>query len=110
MRTFKKINKILISSLIYISLSSPLFAQIKTFGVVDCGQWLNNQTPSSKSWVLGYLTGVNALHNANTKENPLEKIKSADQIYVWINNYCQKNPLKSVDYTAAELFFELLKK
>jgi hypothetical protein len=110
MRTIENIKKLIISSLLFISLSPPLFAEIRTFGVVDCGQWLNDKTPSRKTWVLGYLTGVNAMHNATTDKNPLGKINSADQIYVWIDNYCQKNPLKSVDDAAANLFFELLKK
>lgn len=37
--------------------------------------------------------------------NPLgTSIKSADQLIVWMDNYCQKNPLKTVNEGATDLY------
>jgi hypothetical protein len=45
---------------------------------------------------------------ANIKPtNPLGALKSADQIFLWMNNWCKANSLKKVGEGGAELFVEL---
>jgi len=83
-----------------------------SFGAVDCGEWVNQskQSPATRTWLLGYMSGLAGMHNLNDHlDNPLQKINSAQQIYVWMDNYCQKNPLKRVSDGGIDLFIELMK-
>ena len=84
------------------------FAQYKTFGVPDCGEWITEKTLPRKTWVLGYLTGLNIAGNA--KEDVLGEISSTAQIYAWMDNYCGQNPLDTVLQGSNKLFYELMKK
>jgi hypothetical protein len=106
--TIKKSIFLLAVTTIFIA--QPVFSQITTFGVVDCGKWITNKSEPRKAWVLGYLTGMNTIHNVTSDTNPLGKVSSAEQIFIWIDNYCQKNPLKSIDDAGSSLFLELMKK
>ncbi len=49
------------------------------------------------------------MYNAANKKptNPLGTLKSADQIFLWMDNWCKANPLKKVGEGGAELFVEL---
>ena len=78
------------------------------FGTPDCGEWLSGKKGKEldKAWLIGYLSGISV---ANPKEgDPLGKISSIEQIFVWMNNYCQRNPLKDISDGANRLFSELL--
>ena len=85
-----------------------------TFGVTDCGRWVTESKStriSAKTWLLGYLTGLGAMHEVNNRnDDPMKKINSSDQIFLWMDNYCQKNPLKDVADGGFQLFMELMKK
>ena len=83
------------------------------WGQSDCGEWVNTSKSNLtvKAWLLGYMSGIGVMHELNdSTDNPLGKIKSAQQIYVWMDNFCQKNPLKTVSDAGVELFIELRKK
>jgi len=80
-------------------------------GFSSCGGWVqdraeNNGWPhlSDESWVLGFLSGL-AL---GTKEDVLKRADDPS-IFLWIDNYCQANPLKRVTDAVMELFSELAK-
>ncbi len=91
----------------------PVFGQAYTyFGMPDCGQWINNKKPSDRVWLFGFMSGLNSMYTLRTKDggDPLDSLSSAEQIVVWMDNYCQKNPLKKVGEGAADLFVELMKK
>ena len=84
------------------------------FGVIDCGQWLTD-TPSEKAnnrfWLIGFVSGMNVGFDAfNPPADHLNKISSVNQMFVWMDNYCQKNPLNKVSQGADALFIELVKK
>jgi hypothetical protein len=85
-------------------------------GTRDCGEWINRKKNvyaelATEGWMAGYLSGLNVLHALNgNKDNPLSKITSADQIHLWMDNYCQKNPLSNVSDGGDALFIELIKK
>ncbi len=82
-----------------------------TFGVRDCGQWLSGKTDGRKAWVVGFMSGLNVMHSLNNnKDDPLGKINSVEQIYAWMDNYCQKNPLKETDEGGVTLLLELMGK
>lgn len=83
-----------------------------SFGVSDCGQWLANKSPNRRAWLLGYLTGFNRAHTLAGQKplDPLDALNSAEQAYVWMDNWCRSNPLKTVEEGGLALFIELMKK
>ena len=58
------------------------------------------------------MTGLSVMTTiANTKQGDwLNKVNSAEQIFLFVDNYCQKNPLKTVEDAGYALFSELIKK
>lgn len=83
-----------------------------TYGGIDCGKWNQLKSDTDKLWLLGYMSGLSMQHTINTvnKDDPLGKITSAYQIWSWMDNYCQKNPLNTVVQGGHQLFEELKKK
>ncbi len=82
-------------------------AQATVFGGADCGQWFNTQkNPSARLWLTGYLSGLNAAL-AKGGVDPLNKLNSMEQAYLWMNNYCKENPLKGIQGGANVLYREL---
>jgi hypothetical protein len=80
-------------------LTTPLSVQSQTvFGMYDCGEWVNQANNSKKGWLLGYMSGLNTLHDIEVlkPKNPLDNINSANQIFLWMDNYCKTNPLKTI--------------
>ena len=39
-----------------------------------------------------------------TQFDPLSQLGSAEQIYLWIDNFCRANPLETVPAGAAQLY------
>ena len=68
--------------------------------------------PWQKSWLLGYLSGANAAWDGVDKPatDPLSALSSAEQAFVWVDNYCKKNPLEMVSSAGMFLMIELVKK
>ena len=81
-----------------------------TFGAPDCGQWLTEKTQARRTWLLGFLSGMNAAHTAskNFKVDPLDQLSSGEQAYVWMDNYCKKNPLNDLSAGGIDLYIELM--
>ena len=89
-------------------LAQPAWGQTVTvFGRPDCGVWLSKQREVDKAWLLGYVSSTSTSQQFG-KGDPFGKISSAEQIFVWMNNYCQKNPLKDLSDGALALYIELL--
>ena len=100
----------------FVLLSQPVFAQA-IFGGADCGQWVNSKTATRQTWVLGFMSGLSMgtyyfATPADKKANGdwLDKVNSADQIFIFIDNYCQKNPLRKVESAGYALYLELTSK
>jgi hypothetical protein len=78
-------------------------------GTYDCGRWFTAGAVA-RAWLLGYLSGLNLiLGDAEKKYDPLAKIGSAQQIYLWMDNYCKANPLSKINEGAKDLYQELQK-
>jgi len=92
-------------------LAQPVLAQT-AFGNFDCGQWVTSKTEPRKAWLLGFMTGmsVSTYYSNPAHGDWLNKANSADQMFVFVDNYCQKNPLHKIESAAIELYFELRKK
>jgi hypothetical protein len=85
-------------------------------GAPDCGEWVrqSKERPSDRAWLLGFMSGLNMMYGVqpSTRKNddPLGSINSAQQIYAWMDNYCQKNPLQGTHQGGFELYLELMQK
>ena len=78
----------------------------------DCGMWLTTRSPDVKDWVLGYLSGMNLVWNAERKTpaEPLTALTSLDEVFSWMDFYCHTNPQQYLGRGAIVLFFELVKR
>lgn len=75
-------------------------------GTNSCGKWIEAaKNPVGRaqyrSWVLGFLTGVN-WHSNSTQA----KVPDAEAVMVFIDEYCKRNPLHIVALGAAALVQE----
>ena len=72
-----------------------------------CGNWLQVRSqalPDSavlQSWVLGYVTSVNA--NVLTVNQDVAKGDSPNALFSWIDDYCAAHPLDSIARAAGSL-------
>ena len=82
------------------------------FGPYDCGQWFAGSTrPNAKTWLLGVLSGQSYMYWAiGNRGDPLKGVQSAQQIFLWMDNWCQAHPLDEVMNGSQMLFVELIKK
>jgi len=76
------------------------------FGSIDCGQWVKQHTWVHNGWLMGYLSGLNTA-KAFPGYDPLQSVNSSDQLILWMDNYCQKNPMSSLVDAATHLYIEL---
>ena len=89
------------------SLGQPAFGQAY-FGATDCGKWISEKHATDRGWLLGYMSGLNFMFKVSGgKTDPLNTVDSASQIFIWMDNYCQKNPLSKVTKGGNDLFIEL---
>jgi len=113
-RTFdiKKIYAIFltVSSLMLSAMAFDAKA-IEIAAAVSCGDWVKERKIDSsiyqmlnRRWILGYLSGL-ALESGKD----ILKGTGSESIFLWIDNYCQANPLKDSDEAGSALFRELVK-
>jgi hypothetical protein len=93
-----------------LAVSSTAFAQVEIWqeGSVDCGTWASARKANNAVALEHYLTGmVNGIAFGTRKElwrnNPNAKVNRA-QLYLWMDGWCAKNPLKD----AASGIFEFV--
>lgn len=83
-------------------------------GSRSCGSWLQVRSqalPDSamlQSWVLGYITSVNA--NFLTSSPDVTQGASPDALFSWIDNYCAAHPLDSLARATSALLDSFLAK
>ena len=96
----KRLMRVVIAAVL-VACVAPSFAGFRTFGDYDCGQWF--KAPQAKTWLLGYLTGMNGAL-ADNDFDPLAQLNSPEQAFMWMDNYCKANPLKRVSDGGDELY------
>jgi hypothetical protein len=80
-------------------------------GSRPCGSWLQLRSealPESsvlQSWVLGYITSVNA--NMLTVARDVADGNTPDALFSWIDNYCASHPLDSIARATGSLLDSL---
>lgn len=79
-----------------------------TFGSYDCGQWVNAKDNNKKAWLMGYVSGLNTeFYESSGRKDPLNKLNSAEQMFLWVENYCEANPLSDLKSAGYKLLEEL---
>jgi hypothetical protein len=83
-------------------------------GSRPCGSWLQVRSqalPDSailQSWVLGYVTSVNA--NLLSVNRDVTGDAAPDALFSWVDNYCAAHPLDSLARAASAMIDSLLVK
>lgn len=100
-----KIKKLFIILFTTLSISQSFGLEYRPF--VQCGNWVENrkegkQSAVSEGSLLGFLSGWQA-HSGRD----VFKGASNESIFLWMDNYCQKNPLSNTYDGALKLDFEL---
>src|SRR3569832_1929696 len=69
-----------ILAILLIVVSFPASASTM-FGPADCGKWMEAKSNIRESWILGYMSGLNAMFDILVSGSPdhLNKITSADE-------------------------------
>ncbi len=90
--------------------AQALALEIEVRGSRSCGDWVSTrpvrsiETIAVETWLVGYLSGLAIGTNKDF-------IKGTDNpsIFLWVDNYCRANPLKSLGDAGTDLYFELIK-
>lgn len=83
-------------------------------GSRSCGSWLQVRSQALpdavvlQSWVLGYLTSVNA--NVLSVNRDVTGGAEPDALFSWLDSYCAAHPLESVARAASALLDSLIVK
>ena len=75
-------------------------------GTASCGAWTafrregstSTRALSSEQWVLGFIDGIT--EESGDTLDPFNGVE-AENVWEWIDNYCQANPLKSIAEAAS---------
>lgn len=106
MKTAKKYLPIIF---LFISQFTATSAEaVSLLGNRSCGVWIEARKEDAmmarvhETWLVGFLSGIAFTSNINF-------IPGTDNssIYLYIDNYCRKNPLSGLAAGAESLFFEL---
>ncbi len=82
---------------------------VEMAGPMSCGVWIEKQKNKinyniGQAWLLGYLSGI-----AIISEKDILKGTDNLSLFLWIDNYCQKFPLRHTSNAGDALAIELAK-
>ncbi len=86
-------------------------SSVTTMGDRSCGNWVRPQQAGNnvqieklalENWLVGFLSGMAVASKIDVLEHAAGK-----SLYVWMDKYCQANPLNRMSEGALELFIEL---
>lgn len=87
---------------------------VTVMGAHSCGDWLKFKPVNrekewprmvAEAWLVGYLSGA-----ASGQDKDALKNTTASSLFVWMDNYCQSNPLDNIADGGNKLYFELLER
>jgi len=89
-------------------MSWPLTGFTQTWmGLPDCARFINGKNHGDRMYALGYISAVNLW--LIPKKDILQDI-SSEQVFLYVENYCRKNPLDKINAGLDTLIIELMKK
>lgn len=84
--------------LFFLAVNSIYAQGVAVQGHLDCGRWLearkNSNSKHFEHYLLGFVNGL-ALGRMVDIWNAKGTTISNEQLYYWMDNYCNKNPLNS---------------
>ena len=94
-------------------LASNQVNAVEVRGMPSCGTWVKDRRDgevnwahlTNISWLIGFLSGLASA----TGRDALTGTNN-DSIVLWMDNFCQANPLKDIEDGGTLLFIELAKK
>ena len=90
---------ILVLVLLIVSIAEA--APIKGAGASSCGEWVEERKQDNKgflitlSWIQGFISAYNAYIYSGKNPNGVFGSADSKAIMVWMDNYCQQNPLSN---------------
>jgi hypothetical protein len=101
-------SKTLLISLFFAFASSSSWS-IETRGMISCGDWVKHrkndglQKAVSEARITSFMSGM-----ALGSSVDILKDVSLESIYLWVDNYCQKNPFDNIYDAGTKLTLELM--
>ena len=84
-------------------------AEVTVRGASSCGKWVEDRQNKTdlygRAWLLGFLSGLSSGAGADVLKGTDNK-----SLYLWLENYCRKNPLSDISDGGHDLFSELAKR
>jgi hypothetical protein len=106
-----KMGILTLSVLTALSMISANARAVIVTGAPSCGKWVHDRQQDAypavvdESWLVGYLSGI-----AHATQKDFLKGTNNDSLYLWVNNYCQANPLSYLDEAGDHLALELIRR
>jgi hypothetical protein len=79
-------------------------------GVQSCGTWVKERAAKrdifETAWLLGYLSATAAALRQDFWGRQGVNSLDSESVYLWVDNYCRANPLRSLGDAAVVLFIE----
>ena len=84
-------------------------------GGASCGTWVKEEASHknmseginfSRNWIVGYLSGLAVATKKDFWGTPNVNLLDNDSVFLWVDNYCRRNPLNNLDDAGYALFIE----
>jgi hypothetical protein len=104
-------RSILCASALAFMLGAAMPASAYTvIGGGDCNKWVRENNPSDRTWLVGFISGMNAWFSQKTNSDPLAAVRSGVGIVAWVDDYCRANPQKPLEEAAYEVYLQTIPK
>ena len=94
-----------------LTVGAAIAGPIKGAGATSCGQWVEDRKIDSHytqlNWVMGFISAYNYYVYTGTAPNGVFGAADPNAVAVWLDNYCQGNPLSTPYEGAISLVKEL---
>ena len=103
--------KKIIPALLFFLTFSGVSMAVTTMGAYPCGKWVKDRSNhdwaalADESKLAGYLSGI-----ASASRKDFLRNTDSDSLFLWVDNYCQENPLDNLYDAGNKLSRELIRK
>lgn len=88
------------------AVSSPA-EEVTMLGLFNCSYWLTVKDYPAKTWLFGYLSGLNS-NQGSSKRDPLAQLNTPSDLYERVDKYCERYPDAQLVDVADLLYKSLL--
>lgn len=108
------LRRVIMCFLAVVASSSAVCSPIKGAGAISCGRWVEDRKHNTFSeelnWVLGFISAYNHYVYQGSAHSGIFGNADSDAVAVWMDSYCQRNPLSTPYKGATELVDELVQR